>query len=296
MTDIDIRSKKRLKPADVLGLNFIREPAVYVYRPHPRQGLRSYIMEVLKPEDAHVEKHGVERDGVTWYPHARPVKMLRLFRTRFRSRDDAVEEIRRLKVIEAYLPPENIARSEEFLVDYAVAGKMEILLCGLQVFVEGEILDPWSLDAEKHVLELLACISTVRVSESGDGRGARWCRLQEEAEIFIGSIKKMVRERRMIPDLAGIGNILLTRSGRIRLVDINNICHVRFDQNIDLDDKGYPACDKSIEALFLLERHLLTPHADITSLPYGHFLKPDRMEEVREMEEKFYERLESEGR
>jgi len=296
MTEIDIRTKKRLKPADVLGLNFIRTPAAYVYRPHPRQGLRSHIMEVLRPEDVHVEKHGVERDGVTWYPHARPLKMLRLFRTRFRSREDALEEIRRLKVIETYLPVENIATSEEFLVDYAVTGKMEILLCGLQVFVEGEILDPWSLDAEKQILELLTCISSVREPEDDKTEGERWCRLQAEAEIFIRSIKRMIRESGMVPDLAGIGNILLTRSGRIRLVDINNICHVRFDNGIHLDDKGYPACDKSIEALCLLERHLLATDTDIDAWPYGHFLHPDRMADVRCLEEQFYERLEFERR
>ena len=201
MNDIDIRSKKRLKPSDVLGLNFIREPAPYVFRTYPRQGLRSHIMEVLRPQDVQVEKHGVERDGVTWYPRARPLKMLRLFRTRFDSRNDALEEIRRLKVIETYLPAANIARSEEFLVDYAVAGKREILLCGLQVFVEGEILDPWSLDAEKHVSELLDCVSTAGESPDGQTEGARWCRVQSEVEIFIRSIKNMIREREMIPDL-----------------------------------------------------------------------------------------------
>ena len=296
MTEIDIRSKKRLKPADVLGLNFIREPAVYVYRPYPRQGLRSHIMEVLKPEDVRVEKHGVERDGVTWYPRARPVKMLRLFRTRFRPREDALEEIRRLKIIESYLPAENIARSEEFLVDYAVSGKTEILLCGLQVFVEGEILDPWTLDADKHVSELLSCISAVRGSGDVKLDDARWCRLQTEVEVFIRSIMRMIRKSGMIPDLAGIGNILLTPAGRIRLVDINNICRVHFDEKIHLDDKDYPACDKSIEALYLLERHLLTPDVDIASPPYGHFLQPDRMAEVRKMEEQFYERLEADGR
>ena len=296
MTDTDIRSKKRLTPSDVLGLNFIREPAPYVYRPYPRQGLRSHIMEVLRPEDAHVEKHGVENDGVTWYPRARPIKMLRLFRTRFNSRTDALEEIRRLKVIETYLPAANIARSEEFLVDYAVAGKMEILLCGLQVFVDGEMLDPWSLDAEKHISELLTCISAVSDTKEDRTEGARWCRLQDEAEIFIKSIKKMIREREMIPDLAGIGNILLTRSGRIRLVDINNICRIRFDQTVHLDDKGYPACDKSIEALYLLEKHLLAPDTETDAWPYSHFLQSDRMAEVRNIEERFYPRLESEQR
>jgi len=294
MTDIDIRFKKRLKPADVMGLNFIREPAPYVFRPHPRQGLRSHIMEVLRPQDVHAEKHGVERDGVTWYPRAKPLKMLRLFRTQFDSRNDALEEIRRLKVIETYLPATNIARSEEFLVDYAVAGKRDILLCGLQVFVEGEILDPWSLDAEKHVSELLDCVSTAGESRDSRTEGARWCRVQSEVEIFIRSIKNMIGEREMIPDLAGIGNILLTRSGRIRLVDINNICRIRFDQTIHLDDKGYPACDKSIEALYLLERSLLEPAVDIKAWPYSHFLQPDRMKEVRRMEERFYERLDSE--
>jgi len=45
----DVRDKPSLSEADVLALNFIRRPARYVFRRHYRVGLRSHIMEVLRP-------------------------------------------------------------------------------------------------------------------------------------------------------------------------------------------------------------------------------------------------------
>jgi hypothetical protein len=114
----------------------------YLYRRHYRQGLRSHILEVLSPEDVKNEKNGVIIDGAKWYPRAEPLKMLRIFRTRFQDLQEAQEEVERVKMIESYLGPENFARSDEFLVDYELNGKREILLCGLQEYIKGAILDP----------------------------------------------------------------------------------------------------------------------------------------------------------
>jgi hypothetical protein len=140
----DIRDKPYLNHKDILGLNFIRDPGIYYYRRHYRAGLRSHIMQVLNPENVENETKGIIIDGVKWYPRADPLKMLRIFRTRFKTLKEAEEELKRVKIIETYLAPDNLAMSEEFLVDYVMHGKREILLCGLQEYVEGEVLVPWS--------------------------------------------------------------------------------------------------------------------------------------------------------
>ncbi|EFK09225.1 conserved domain protein [delta proteobacterium NaphS2] len=47
--------------------------------------------------------------------------------------------------------PEYMANSNEFLVDYRIHGQYETLLCGLQEYVEDEILDPWA-PLDRHAL------------------------------------------------------------------------------------------------------------------------------------------------
>jgi len=91
-----------------------------------------------------------------------------------------------------------------------------------------------------------------------------------------------------VPDLAGVGNLLLTRSGDIKLVDINNISNLSFDAIINLDDRNYPVCDKSIQALSLLEQKLLDRSSHRDNLIYKTFLDPKRMEEVQAIEEEFH--------
>ncbi|MBU0734796.1 MAG: hypothetical protein KKG10_11670, partial [Proteobacteria bacterium] len=86
-------------------------------------GLRSHIMEVLRSADVARETEGVIREGTRWFPRARPLKMLRIFRTRFDSLRNAEEELRRVKIVETYLTPAHVARSNEFLVDYLLQGK-----------------------------------------------------------------------------------------------------------------------------------------------------------------------------
>lgn len=284
----DIRDKPFLKHDDLMKLNFIRSPGRYFYRRHYRAGLRSHIMEVLKREDWEQEERGVIRDRLKWFPKARPLKMLRLFRTRFKSLIEAEEELKRVKVIGSYLGPNHLATSEEFLVSYQVRRRREILLCGLQEYVDGEILNPWrSLDNDRLAF-LFSCMGPEN-HENSVMESYRWIRtVRKQAEHFIRKLKEMILETNHVPDLAGIGNLLLTRSGDIKLVDINNVSSVSFENTIQLDDRGYPVCDKSIEALFRLEQEFLGRPIHRESNIYRIFLDPQRMKEVRAIEEAFH--------
>jgi hypothetical protein len=288
----DVRDKLYLNQEDVLQLNFIREPGIYIYRRHYRQGLRSHILEVLSQEDVEKEKNGVIIDGAKWYPRAEPLKMLRIFRTRFNSLQEAEEEIERVKTIESYLGPENFARSDEFLVDYQLNGKRELILCGLQEFVQGAILDPWDQLDDSHLLSILRRIS-FETFEEAESIGDSWVRdVRKNSETFIGKVKKMILEANHVPDLAGIGNLLLTPSGEIKLVDINNISRVSFESSISIDDRGYPVCDKSIESLSLLEQGLLQRPLPADDTIYRTYLEPSRMEEVKVIEKEFLRAME----
>ena len=286
----DIRDKQRLNHADILRLNFIRSPCRFFFRRHYRAGLRSHIMAVLRPEDVRREKEGIQGNGVLWFPKAKPLKMLRVFRTRFDRLEDAMQELNRVKVVEKYLAPEYMARSNEFLVDYRISGKYETLLCGLQEYVVGEILDPWGA-LDQQTLRALCC-RMFEEHESGlkNEKIEKWIEsVRNKAENALGQIRKMIREALLIPDLAGIGNLLLTPSGGIKLVDINNISEVSFEAGISCDDKGYPVCDKSVEALLLMEQKLLGCSPDETDPVYGFFLDPGRMKKVQVLEKMFHQ-------
>lgn len=284
----DVREMPNLSSSDVLGLNFIQNPGYYVFRRHYRQGLRSHVMEVLSPEDVDREKQGVVTDGIRWFPRAKPRKMLRIFRTRFRDLKDALEEIRRVILVERYMGPDYFARSQEFLVDYRIENRRDILLCGLQEYVEGLPVEPWGM------------INTNRLADNlirpgiGEGLPAtlEYDRLthtiQTHAETFLSKIKRMINEAGHIPDLAGEGNLILTAEGRIKLVDINNICRVDIDGDIYIDDKGYPVCDKSIEALYLLEKGFTGEKADRNEPLYRQLLNEVRMNKVNELERRFH--------
>lgn len=289
----DIRDIGSLKHDDILDLNFIRSPGGYFYRRHYRTGLRSHILQVLKREDWEQEERGIIRDKLIWFPRARPLKMLRLFRTRFKSLNEAEEELRRVKVIGTYLAPDHLAGSEEFLVSYRIDGRWELLLCGLQEFVEGETLDPWGCFKDNHLAFLFSHPGPEK-HEKADVDADRWIRIvRKKAEHFIGKLKEMILETHHVPDLAGIGNLLLTRSGDIKLVDINNISSVSFGNTIQLDDRRYPVCDKSIEALARLEQGFLDRPIHKESPIYKTFLEPQRMNEVRAIEEAFHQAMRS---
>jgi hypothetical protein len=263
----DVRDRLYLNQEDVLKLNFIREPGAYIYRRHYRQGLRSHILEVLSQKDVENEKNGVIIDGAKWYPRAEPLKMLRIFRTR---------------------------KSDEFLVDYELNGKRELILCGLQEFIQGAILDPWDQLDDSHLISILRRIS-FETFEDADSLGDSWVReVREKSETFIGKIKKMILEAKHVPDLAGIGNLLLTPTGEIKLVDINNISRVSFESSISIDDRGYPVCDKSIESLSLLEQGLLQRPLQQDDTIYRTYLEPSRMEEVKALEKEFLRAMEQE--
>ncbi len=284
----DIREKPSLSADDVLQLNFIRQPGRYVFRRHYRQGLRSHIMEVLDPDDVAREKSGVVSDGIKWFPRAKPLKMLRIFRTRFQCRREASAELQRVIMVATYLGTEGFARSNEFLVSYLWACHHDILLCGLQEYVEGLNIEPWGyLNADRLADNLLR----PRLGSRGAptlGRSALVARIRLSAEMFTDRIKRMICEIGYIPDLAGDGNLVLTDGGDIKLVDINNISPVFFGSRIYVDDKGYPVCDKSVEALAEIEKSLASRSPDLCDPIYRTFLDSGRMLAVSGIEREFH--------
>jgi len=279
--ETDIRSKAFAGPEDFMRLNFIRREMPFAFRRHYRQGLRSHVMEVLLKEHLQWERSGFQDGAVRKYPRARPQKMLRVFRNRFKGLEEAMEEIRRVKTVERFLAPDFMARSEEFLVDYITEGTRRVLLCGLQDYIEGEALDPWS-PVQSGLLEELASRGRRHDSET------RLERLRVRAEEFINRVKQMIREAGVIPDLAGVNNLILTPGGFIKLVDINNISTVSLDPDIAVDDKGYPICDKSVQALGLLEQKLLHRGPDMEEPVYCTILAPRRLMKVKAVEKAFH--------
>jgi hypothetical protein len=288
----DIRDRTTLNAEDVLALNFVRNPPKYVFRRHFVQGLRSHIMEVLDPQSVERETSGVLSGGIKWFPRARPQKMLRIFRTKFDSRREAYDELRRVEVIARYLGPARHARSEEFLVSYRLGRSVDILLCGLQEYVEGLPIEPWEgfLNADRLVQNLIR--PGIAAAEAAPLSRQRLIQtIQHNALEFVRCVKRMIAESGLIPDLAGEGNLILTDDGQIKLVDINNISPVIDSPRIALDDKGYPVCDKSVEALFQLETHLAAAAADPNRPPYRTFLDPARKINVTALEKTFHQRL-----
>ena len=285
---VDIRDRPYLTHSDILQLNFIRSPANYFFRRHYRAGLRSHLMEVLNPKDVDREKGGVLVDGLWMFPRAVPLKMLRIFRRRFNGLAEAMEEIRRVKAVESSLGPNHIARPVELLVDYVGPEKREILLAGLQEYVAGEVLEPWGELGKRHLHSLL---DRMAMDDRQDLPGARdrWIdQVRKSAEEFVWRVRKLITEFHLVPDLAGVGNLLLTPTGNIKLVDINNISEVSPDPVVPLDDRGYPVCDKSIAVLFHLEQKLTSRLPQRDDPLYGPFLNPERMERVKEAEKRFH--------
>lgn len=287
----DIRDKAYLTHDDVIGLNFIKSSGPFVFRRHFRQGLRSHVMELLHASDVELEKNGTVIEGTRWFPRAKPFKILRLFRTKLNTLETALKETARVKLVEKYLAPDYMAQSDEFIVDYAGPEGPGLLLCGLQAYVEGEVIDPWSvLDGEAFRSELYGRMRRYLGNNSPTER--HWITtLQEETAILVKKIKTMLLETGHVPDLAGVGNLLAMRSGRIILVDINNISPVCFNSTIALDDRDYPVCDKSIEALAHLEQKILDRTIDAGEGIYKGFLTPERMEAVKIQEKRFYQKL-----
>lgn len=283
---MDIRDRNVLSGDEVLGLNFIKGSGPYLFRRYYRSGLRSLIFEVLSAGDVEKETEGEIMDGIRLFPRARPRKMFRILRNRFASKEAVLTEIQKYRVLLNHLGPDLIAASEEFMVDYALRGKREIVLCGLQEYVEGEILDPWRLSIKAPLKDAFTSLSGTRMEYPV------WLKkVRENIGRFVDRTRQMIHSSGYIPDLAGIGNLIVMKDAGFKLVDINNIVPLKPDMTIPIDDKGYPSCDVSVEVLSILERDVL----QIPLLPddplYRHFLAPERKKEVRRLETLFYTRL-----
>lgn len=287
----DIRDHAYISPEDVTRLNFIRKETPFRFRRHYRQGLRSHIMEVLDPARLADETTGVMTDGIRTFPKAVPLRMLRIFRSRFASKSDAMEEIVKYRYLLRFLPPGSFAVSDEFLVSYRTPRGWDVLLCGWQEYMIGKTLDPWRIvDSEdlRAFFEEMRADSRFRIQQPVDALTKRFL---DYAADLIDGVKAMVLQAGHIPDLAGVGNLLVSPDGRPKLVDINNITPVSFSPEIRVDDKGYPVCDKSIEALSILESHLPNRNIADHDPVYRHFLTPARRKAVRLLEERFYNAL-----
>jgi hypothetical protein len=245
-------------------------------------------MEVLDPEDVLKQKKGEIIDGIRIFPWAKPLRILRIFRTKFSCIEDVFEEIKKLKIIEKYLPQDSYAKSDEFVADYILNQNHGFILCGLQEYVEGEVLNPWDPIPRRQLADFLAQMDVNRPDEPQTVSEERVQKFRKKVEHFITCVKKMILEANYVPDFAGVENLLITPSGDIKLVDINNISKVSFAPDISLDDKGYPVCDKSIEAVSMLEKELVGKPIDHTEKPYQIFLDPQRMKDVSALEERFH--------
>ncbi len=297
-TSDDIRDKAYINQDDILALNFIKGTGSFVFRRHFRQGLRSHVVELLKSSDVELEKSGCEIDGLRWFPKAKPYKIFRIFRTRLKTLGNALREIDHVKLVERYLFPDFLARSNEFIVDYISPEGPDLMLCGLQEYVDGEIIDPWSVLDQTSFLPALHDNLGKRVgahtADSAD-RKDRWVRnARDKGGLFIEKVKKMFYETGHIPDLAGVGNLIMGGSGIIKLVDINNICKASYESTLQLDDRGYPVFDKSVEALCLLEKKLLDREIDKKEKIYKSLFDTDRKKEADRLAAIFYNRIKTE--
>lgn len=294
-TPDDIRDKAFINHDDIIALNFIKGTGRFVFRRHFRQGLRSHVVELLKSSDVELEKSGFETDGLRWFPKAKPYKIFRIFRIRLKTIGNALQEIDRVKIVERYLFPDFLARSNEFIVDYISPQGPDLMLCGLQEYVEGEIIDPWSVLDQTSLLPALydnLCKHAGEHPTDSADRKDRWVRnAREKGGLFIRNVKKMFYETGHIPDLAGVGNLIMHASGIIKLVDINNICNVSYDSTLQLDDRGYPVFDKSIEALSLLEKKILDRKIDKKETIYKMLFDTDRKKEADRQANIFYNRI-----
>jgi hypothetical protein len=288
--EIDIRDKEDITHGDIIRLNFVKSSSGYFFRKHFQEGLRSRLMQVLNPAEVALETAGIMMEGIKWFPLAHPLFMLRLFKKRFESLNDVEQEIQHFKIIQKYLPKNHYADSQEIIVPYFISGRHEILLCGLQEYVEGLTVDPWREDTRAR----LTAHYKERLSAEHSLQAFVEC-VNTSALSFVHHIKRMIQHAGYVPDLAGSGNIRITENGCMKLVDINNISRICFDHRIRLDDKGYPVCDKSIEALSKIEAYFSGECPNRHASIYRLFLNRERMMNVRELEKKFHEKTSAFG-
>ncbi|SDO67488.1 hypothetical protein [Desulforhopalus singaporensis] len=290
--DSTIADREYLAGDDLGKLGFLLDSSSFFYRRHPHQGLRSHIFEILSAKDVDTESVGqMDPDlGIRLYPRARPRYMLRILRKRFTALDDVLEEVRLYKLILHYLGPDFIALSTECIVECQGEEKAKIMLCGVQEYVSGVKISPWNLTG-RH--PLATCFETT--CRTRGELADRVARATGSVAIFINRIRRMIAEVGYIPDIAGNGNLIVTPSGKIKIVDINNVVPVRFDESIFLDDRGYPACDKAIEALSLFERKIVGSTKFLPDGLYQHFLAPERVDKVNRVAEQFHQKFRDPG-
>ena len=291
----DIRNKTTINHSDVIALNFIRSSAPYFFRKHFRQGLRSLIIEIHNPDDITKEKKGIISEGVRRFPKALPRNMFRLFRTRLKNLAEGWIEIERFKVVSHYLAPDFLAHSYEFIVDYNGPQGFEPMLCGFQEFIDGEVVDPWTILSTETLLPTL--YDTMRKRGLvGSLPADEWIvGARRKGRQFVNKVKSMVTQSGYIPDLAGVGNLRLKTGGEICLVDLNNISHINADASITLDEKGYQVFDKSIESLSLIEEKIVGTPIDMGEKLYKRFLNTHRKRLVEERMDVFNKMMQREG-
>jgi hypothetical protein len=282
----DIRDRPYLTENEILTLNFINDSSNYIFRKYYRSGLRSHVLEILTAKDVLKETQGEITQGVRMFPRARPKKILRILRNRFKNKKAVFQEIKKYHLLLKFLGPEYIAESEEFIVDYTGTGKNQIILCGLQEYVEGEILDPWGICGKNFLSALFKSTTCNNYKLSAIVKKAR-----VNIATFVKRIRHMIAETGYIPDLAGFGNLILTLDGNLKLVDINNIVKIKLNDSIPIDDKGYPSCDVSVEVLSILEKDILQKNIKMDDPLYKLFLSPLRKVKVKTLEKKFYKNL-----
>lgn len=282
----DIRERLSLSSDEMMALNFINSSGPYAFRKFYRSGLRSHIFEVLLREDLNKEISGEIIDGVRCFPRAEPKKIFRIFRDRFKTTDKVFYEIHKYELLLKYLGHDLIAQSEEFMVDYKINGQKHILLCGLQEYVHGEILDPWKIFGSSYLDSFYT--NTAHQKREAPSYVDK---AVENIGLFVKRIKDLYTKTGYIPDLAGIGNLMLTSDGCLKLVDINNILKLELNDSIPIDDKGYPSCDISVEVLSILEDKILGRSDYMEEPLYEFILNPARRAKIKAHEKAFYQGL-----
>lgn len=265
-------------------ISFLRTPKGRQLRRHFRGGLRSHLFELIRTKDLDAEAYGTRINNILIFPRAKPLKMLRILRNRFNSPAMALEEIKKYRILLKFLGTDLVAASEEFIVEHHEQGLSQILLCGLQEYVEGTILDPWHLSGQD-------CLGHFYTPDPGTCAREFIQQAVSDISNFVTAITAMIKTNSQIPDLAGDGNLMLTPQGRLKLVDINNIVIIQQGPQIQLDDKGYPCCDKSVEVLSILAHKILNRPLSLDAPFYQRFLAPDRKQRVRKLEQQFYQSL-----
>lgn len=281
----DIRDRAHLSGSEVQKLNFVNDSSRYIFRKHYRSGLRSHIFEILAAQDVLKETCGEIIDGIRLFPRARPKKIFRILRNRFKSTEAVFLEIKKYRMLLKFIGPEFIAQSDEFIVDYTGTETNQIVLCGLQEYIEGEILDPWRLLGKGYLQDLF------KPYIHGEPHlQALVHKAKKNIAKFVKRTREMITDTGYIPDLAGVGNLVLTPDGVLKLVDINNIVKIKLNDSILIDDKGYPSCDVSIEVLSILEQKILQKEIHMDDPLYRLFLSPGRKRRVKALEKEFYKK------